>query len=382
VTGGRRAAARSGGAPATLTLRDLNRATLARQLLLERAACAPLDAVERVAGLQAQLARPPFVGLWTRVHGFTREQLRSLAGSRRVVRATLQRGTLHLVSADDYRRWRAPLQPMLDAGLAAVLGARVAGLDVGRLLAAARELLAERPRPFDELRPLLAAAVEPGTDPRALGYAVRVLLPLVQLPADGAAWGWDARAPFALADAWLGAAPHADARPHDLVRRYLAAFGPATPADAGAWSGLRGLRQTFDELRPELVVFRDERGRELFDLPDAPRPGGDAPAPVRFLPDFDNLVLAHDDRTRVLAAEHRARITSRNLQVAATVLVDGFVAGTWRVERTRAAATLRLLPFATLPARTRREVEAEGEALLAFVEPDSRGREVRFEPRA
>ena len=209
----------AGAGSDVLGRRDLNRATLARQLLLDRADLDPVGAVERLAGLQAQLARPPFVGLWSRLRDFERDRLRQAALDRRVVRATMMRGTLHLVSAADYRRLRGPLQSMLDAGLRAVLGARAAGVDVERLLAAAREVLAERPCPFDELRPRLADRV-PGADERALGYAVRMLLPLVQLPSPDAEWGWDAKAPFALADRWIGAAPDTDtsARQHALAR--------------------------------------------------------------------------------------------------------------------------------------------------------------------
>jgi len=367
----------AGAAPATLGRRDLSRATLARQLLLDRADLDPVGAVERLAGLQAQLARPPFVGLWSRLASFERDDLRRAALDRRVVRATMMRGTLHLVSAADFRRLRGALQPMLDAGLRAILGARVEGVDTGQLLDAAREVLAERPCPFDELRPRLAERV-PGADERALGYAVRMLLPLVQLPSADAEWGWEAKAPFGLAERWIDAAPEAGAGVDELVRRYLAAFGPATPGDAGAWSGLRGMRDVFARLRPELAVFRDERGRELFDLPDAPRPGGDVAAPVRFLPEFDNLVLAHDDRTRVLADEHRPLVTSKNLQVAATVLVDGVVAGTWKGESARGIAVLRVAPFAALPAPARRALEAEGERLLAFTDPGAKGYEVRI----
>ena len=367
----------AGAGSDVLGRRDLNRATLARQLLLDRADLDPVGAVERLAGLQAQLARPPFVGLWSRLRDFERDRLRQAALDRRVVRATMMRGTLHLVSAGDYRRLRGPLQPMLDAGLRTILGARTEGVDVERLLAAAREVLAERPCPFDELRPRLAERV-PGAEERALGYAVRMLLPLVQLPSAEAEWGWDAKAAFGRAEQWIGAGPEAGTEPDELVRRYLAAFGPATPGDAGAWSGLRGLRDVFARLRPELVVLRDERGRELFDLPDAPRPGADAPAPVRFLPEFDNLVLAHDDRTRVLADEHRPFVTSKNLQVAATVLVDGFVAGTWKTERARGVAVLRVTPFGPIAAADRRALEAEGERLLAFTDPGAKGHEVRI----
>ncbi|MEJ7813313.1 MAG: winged helix DNA-binding domain-containing protein, partial [Gemmatimonadaceae bacterium] len=242
--------------------------------------------------------------------------------------------------------------------------------DVERLVQAARELCDDQPRTFEEIRAILVKAGHAG-DERAMGYAVRMQLPLVQVPSPGAAWGYDARAPFAVADSWLGAPLNEDAEPQALVVRYLAAFGPASAADAGVWSGLRGLREVFETLRPELLAFRDERGRELFDLPAAPRPPGDVEAPVRFLPDFDNLVLAHEDRTRLIAPEHRARIVSRNLQVAATFLVDGVVAGTWKVERKRKAATLVLTPFAKVPKPAQRALEEEGLPLLAFLEPDA-----------
>ena len=365
--------------PATLTLRDLNRATLARQHLLARTDAAVPDVVAGVAGLQAQLARPPFVGLWTRVAGFTREALTAPVHARRLVRVTAMRGTLHVMTSADYLALRAPLSAMLAAGASGVLGARSDGFDAAPVLDAAREILRARgPLPFDALRDALAARL-PDADVRAMGYTVRMHLPLVQVPTDGAPWGWDGKAPFTLAEDWLGAPCATDDDPAALVRRYLAAFGPATPADAQAWSGLKGLRATFAAMRDTLVTLRDERGRELFDLPDAPRPGGDVEAPVRLLPEFDNLVLAHDDRTRVVADAHRSRIVSKNLQVAATFLVDGTVAGTWTVARARGAATLALRPFATLAPTARRALEAEGEALARFVEPDAKAHAVVVE---
>jgi hypothetical protein len=368
--------------PAALTLRDLNRATLARQQLLARADVPVPAMVARLAGMQAQLARPPFVGLWTRLHGFTRDALRAPVEARTVVRATAMRGTLHLLTAGDYRALRPSLQPMLAAAMQSVLGARTGSFDLATVLDEARALLtAEGPLTFEVLRARLATRM-PDADPRAMGYAVRLHLPLVQVPTTGAPWIWDAKASFTLADAWLGAPGAADVPPEALVRRYLAAFGPATPADAGAWSGLKGSRATFTAMRDQLVVLRDERGRELFDLPDAPRPGGDVASPVRFLPDFDNLVLAHDDRTRVVADVHRPRIVSKNLQVAATVLVDGMVAGTWAIEKVRGTATLVVRPFARVATTQRRALDAEGEALVRFVEPDANAHAVRLEPAA
>lgn len=355
--------------PPLLTRRALGRATLARQQLLTRATTTPEAMVAQLAGLQAQLARPPFVGLWTRLDGFAREQLLAPIHARRLVRATLMRGTLHVVTAADYLALRAPLQAMLAAGAAGTLGARQDDLDVDTVLAAARDVLgAEGPLPFDALRDRLAARL-PTADVRAMGHTVRMHLPLVQVPDERAAWGWDAKAPFTPAGAWLDAPCATDTSPETLVRRYLAAFGPATAADASAWSGLRKLGPVFTALRDQLHVLHDERGRELFDLPDAPRPDEDADAPVRFLPEYDNAILGHADRTRIVPAAYASRLVTRNLQIPATVLIDGMVAGTWRVARARGTATLTVQPFATLAPRDVPALEAEGEALARFVEP-------------
>lgn len=360
----------------TLTTRQLNRALLARQMLLGREATSTVTAVERLAGMQAQVARPPFVGLWTRVEGFRREDLLGALHQRQVVRATMMRATIHLMSAADYKDFRGVIQPALAKGMQSILKERTKTFDFANLEAEARAFFGGRPQTFDALRKHLKAR-DPEADERAMAYAVRTHLPLVQVPTE-TQWGFPAAADFALADEWLGTAISTESKPaHELVRRYLAAFGPATPGDAQAWSALSGLRPVFEELRPTLVTFRDERKRELFDLPDAPRPEEDTPVPVRFVPEFDNLVLAHDDRTRVIADEHRPRVTVKNLQVLATFLVDGFVAGTWKVERKRKVAALILEPFGKLARKTLAELEKEGDRLLRFVEEDAEMREVR-----
>ena len=346
-----------------MNAKALNRATLARQALLVRASD-PLAMVERLVGLQAQQARPPFVGLWSRVEGFGREQLHALVRDKAVVRATMMRGTLHLVSAADYVALRGALAPLFAAGVKAILGKRVDGLDLAKLSAFARTKL---PATFETLRPVLAKKF-PKFDDRALGYAVRMTLPLVQVPTDDR-WAYPASSDFACAEAWLGRAVDPAAASALLVKRYLAAFGPASVRDAQTWSGLRDLAPVFAQLRDELVTFRDGK-RELFDLPDAPRPDADTAVPVRFLPDFDNLVLSHDDRSRVIADAHRPAVVTKNLQVKATFLVDGVVAGTWTIERKK-AATLVLSPFATLKKPVRAALEAEGEPLVRFVEPDA-----------
>jgi len=353
----------------TLTRKALNRALLARQMLLAREGVSALSAVERLVGLQAQQARPPFLGLWSRLSRFERADLRSLIDSRQVVRATLMRCTLHLMSRRDYLAFRPVLQPALSAGMRAVLRDRTRGFELDALLAEARRIFAERPRTFTELRGALLAAF-PNADERAMGYVVRTHLPLLSATSPHE-WGFRTDAEFALAEDWLGQPLEAGAGLHALVLRYLAAFGPAAARDVQAWSGLTGLAPVLEELRPQLQVFRDERGRELFDLPEAPRPPEDTPIPARFVADFDNLILSHADRTRVIADEHRPVVITRNALVLPTFLVDGFVAGTWKATRTRKITTLTVSPFAPLPAAAKVKLADEGERLARFLHPDA-----------
>jgi Winged helix DNA-binding domain len=335
-----------------------------------------LKAVERLAGMQAQEAKPPFIGLWTRLAGFERDQLQRALHRRKLVRATWLRGTLHLVTAKDYATLRTTLAPMLSDGLR-VLGDRAEGLDVERLLPVAVELLKDEPRNFDELRALLAQEF-PNVNERALGYAVRLSLPLVMVPTDDP-WGFPAKSDFTLAASWLAHPLSAADAPAKLALGYLAAFGPASATDLQVWSGLKGIKPVLEQLRPKLSVFRDERRRELFDLPNAPRLAPDAPAPARFLPAFDNLLLAHSDRTRILADEHRAAVVTKNLRVNPTFLWDGFVAGTWKIERKRAVAALRITPFAKLPRGAGTALSAEGELLLRFAEADATSFSVKLD---
>jgi hypothetical protein len=360
--------------PSTLTRQDLNRATLARQMLLERAAdCDVPRAVERLAGMQAQEPKHPFLGLWTRLDGFAADALLGALTQRTVVRATLMRSTLHLFSAADYAALRLALQPPASVALR-VLGARAEGLDPDAVVAATRELLAGRPLSFDAIRAGLQERF-PDVNDRALGYAARTLVPLVMVPDGDARWGYPRMSEFALAEEFLDGAPAA-AAPAALVTRYLGAFGPASVADVQAWSGIGGLKAVLEEMRDELLVFADEQGRELFDLPDAPRPGADVDAPVRYLPEFDSLVLAYDDRSRVIADEHRPLVTTKNLRVKATFLVDGVVAGTWTLAVKRRVATLALVPFGKLTKRAVGALSAEGEALARFAEPAAQSYEV------
>lgn len=352
----------------TLTPTQLNRATLARQMLLAREDVSTVEAVERLCGMQAQEARPPFVGLWTRVAGFKREDLHRALHEREVVRATLMRATLHLMSASDYLALRAPLAPVMTQALRG-LGARAKGLELEQLLHVARTLMEEGPRDFDELRTLLAEAFPQAND-RAMGYAVRTHLPLVMVPT-GDRWAFPRAARFALLESWLDRPLSDDEGPQALVLRYLAAFGPASAADVQTWSGLQGMKRILEGMRAQLRVFVDERGRELFDLPAAPRPDQGVAAPPRFLPDFDNLVLAHADRTRVLADEPRGSLVTKNLRVRATFLLDGFVRGTWSVKRRSKKATLQIAPFEALPRAAADELTDEGLALLRYMEDDA-----------
>jgi hypothetical protein len=349
-------------------------------MLLGRERVAVQDALERLVAMQAQVPRPPFVGLWTRLERFEREDLLALLRTRAVVRGTALRGTIHLMTSADFVELRGAMQPALTRGMQAILQNRAMALDVNALVAEGRAFFAGAPATFDALRKELQRRYPKG-DERAMAYAVRVHLPLVQVPTD-VRWGFPGSADFAVADSWLGReVATTEAPPHALVRRYLAAFGPATPGDAQVWSALSGLRSVFEELRPSLVTFRDERKRELFDLPDAPRPPEDTPAPVRFLPDYDNVLLSHEDRTRIIADEHRPMVFTKNLTVAPTFLVDGFVAGSWKVERKKKTASLTLSPFGKLTRKTKEELEHEGEALLSFVEEDAETREVTFTSR-
>jgi hypothetical protein len=351
--------------PRTLTLRELNRATLERQLLLRRHRLSPTRALERLAGVQAQWPPSPYVGLWARLEGFRPDQLVRAVARRRVVKATLMRTTLHLVSAQDYlayagvyrERRIAQLQRQLEA-----LGEEADFSADGERMAA---LAAERPRTRPEL---LAALGRPklrveDRRPWLVWYGLAAHAGLVNGPSSSAWRPHLSGGTFVPARTWLGAdASSGDGALAHLVRRYLGAFGPATRRDLAQWSGLPlGL---LDRGLERLVVrrFEDELGRELYDLPRAPLPGADTYAPPRLLPRFDNLVLSHDDRGRVLADEHR-RVVVQGSEVAATFLVDGFVAGTWSSESGR----VRLAPFDPLPRSARREVEEEAQHLEAFL---------------
>lgn len=348
-----------------LGARALGRATLARQLLLERADMPVHDAVAHLCGLQAQEPQEPFVGLWSRLRAFDPASLSGLLTGRRVVRLHLMRRTVHLLTAEDALAWRARYDAMLRQRVLGVYRRELDGIDLDELAAAGNAALADgEPRTMTELARALAERW-PSPGPRPLGeMLIAALLPVAQLPPRGL-WRRTAGARYGLLSSWLGreidppAPDGTDPVGRALVRRYLAAFGPAATADLRAWCGLAGLPAAVAGIRDELVAFRDEHGRELLDLPDAPRPDPGTPAPVRFLPAFDNAILGYHDRGRIIDDAHRG------LSVAGerAVLVDGRVAATWNVD----AGTVIVTPLRRFTRADRTAVAEQGRELAAFL---------------
>ena len=362
--------------PETLTRRALNRATLARQLLLERADLPAIEAVEHLVGLQAQTTNTWYVGLWSRLAGCDPHQVGELLTRRQVVRMALMRSTIHLVSAADAAGLRPLVQPVIERSTAAVYGRRLAGVSRDELVAAARPVLDAKPRTFSELGRELSPSF-PGADPEALAMMARAWLPLVQVPPRGV-WGRSGLAAHSILDSFVDAPVPEPLPVEEMVLRYLAAFGPASVRDVQTWCGLTRLGPVLDGLRRKLLAFRDERGVELFDLPDAPRPDPDTPAPPRFLYDFDNLLLSHADRTRVVTEAYAGADFPQYGPVPRALLVDGFTAGTWTQETVKGTASLAVHPLVRLSTRDKRAIEREGAALLAFLAPAAKSHGITF----
>jgi hypothetical protein len=395
-----------------LTLRELNRATLDRQLLLDRSGWPAAVAVRHLGGLQAQAPLAPYVGLWTRLAGFRPPVLEDLLTERAVLRAHVMRNTVHLVTAADYLAFRPLFQPVMTRALNGAFGRRLAGVDLAEIRDAARPLLAAAALTRTQLAERLSSRW-PGHDPSALAYAATHLLPLVQVPPRGL-WTGGGPATWTLADSWLAhppptppgpaaaspsAKPQPSAVPPDLpeppapaaaveqlVLRYLGAFGPATVADIQAWSGLSRLREVTERLGAQLRPAAGPDGEKLLDLPGAPRPGPDVPVPPRFLPEYDNLLLSFARRDRVNPGARPVPLPPGNGAAGGTVLVDGFWAGDWTLTRSRASgrassqvgAVLEVRPFTRLAAADRDAVAAEGRRLLDFAAGPAAGRDVQI----
>lgn len=362
--------------------RALNRALLERQLLLRRVSLPVTDAIEHLVGLQAQAPRTPYVALWSRLEGFEPSQLEFLVEGRSVVRAAaMLRTTIHLVTAADALAMRPILHGVAERGFnsGSPFARNLVGIPIDDILAVGLELVAERPRSTAELSRLLHDRW-PERDAMSLAMAFRYLVPLVQVPPRGL-WNRSGGPTFATTEGWLGRPLATQTEPDALVLRYLAAFGPASIADVAAWSWLTNLRPVLERLRPRLRTFRNEDGRELFDVVDGPLPDPDTPAPPRFLPEYDNALLSHKDRARITERDRKVPWPAGDGGRMGTFLLDGFTGGTWRFDGAadEARVSLTVEPWAPITGRDRAAVHDEGAALLAFLAPD-RPREVRFRP--
>jgi hypothetical protein len=365
-----------------LTVRELNRAMLARQLLLERARLGVMPAIERLAALQAQWAPSPYVALWSRLRDFRREQLWSAIERHRVIRARLMRGTLHLVSARDFYAYAVATQDLQRGAWNRLQVGR--GVDPKRVAALAIAF-ARRPRPKEEV----LEHVQERIGRKLSGQFNWLVWRFVSAHADlvtappGGHWNYGGTdAPYVAARHWIarGGRPSEDDALAVLVRRCLAAFGPATLADVAHFAGQvpPRIRPVLERLAPSLRTFRDEQGRTLYDLPRSPRPDAETPAPARFLPRYDELLIAYEHRDRVIAPRDRPAVYSKNAIIEAVFMIDGYAAGTWGLDRGKREAVLRCAPFARLSARDRAAIEDEGERLTRFLAPDAGATGVRF----
>ena len=352
----------------TLDQRALNRATLARQHLLERAPMTPYEAISHLVGLQAQTPKSWYLTLWSRLRDIDPVAIGAMLESRRLVRSWFMRQTIHLVTDVDAPILRAFTQPVIERSVRGKWLETLRGIDLGELAIAVRTFSEAAPRTPQELTAHVIARWPSATDHIAITNAAKALVPLVQEPPRGV-WGRGGAVRLSPLDTWLGTAIPDRVDPAPIVRRYLAAYGPASVADAQMWSGVTRLGEVFERLRPELTTFRDRTGGELFDLPDAPRPDPATPAPVRFLADYDNLLLAHADRSRFGDSEAREKLLYREGPYPSHLLVDGRVAGVWfpRTEGPRVTATINTLW--SLDAADEEAVRAEADAMLRFNYP-------------
>lgn len=322
------------------------------------------DMLREIVGLQAQEVKDPYLGLWSRITDFEHDQLASMLLARSAVRASLMRGTIHLVTADDYQMLFPATYRLHLRAVHSVAGAKLVPAEHhAAITTQAREMLAEAPLTAAQIGEKLAKSW-PEHERHSLSQIVRFLLPLLQVPPRGV-WGPQntSRPAWTMPDRWLGVnIPEEVGLPHEMIRRYLRAFGPATMPDITAWSGVTNLKKPLLELGVEIVTYQNESGAMLYDLSGLEIAPEDIDAPVRFLPGFDNALLGHKDRTRIISDENRAIIGTPNGMFASTFLVDGFVAGVWRVMNEQ----LQLVAFEPLSQLNLREVEHEAERMAPF----------------
>jgi hypothetical protein len=362
--------------PPPLSKRALNRALLARQLLLRRSESTVFAAITHLVGLQAQTSNAPYLALWSRLKDFDPKRLIELINDRRVVRIALMRGTIHSVTDSDCLELRPHFDGVLARGMRGAFGKHLKDLNLKLVEAAARRLLQTQPLSFNKLGRLLQERW-PDRDPAALANAVRALVPLVQIPPRGI-WGEGGPAAHVPAENWLGRSLGSVPALDSMIHRYLGAFGPATVRDVQSWSGIVGLRPILESMRANLITFIDEEGNELFDTLDAPRPDPDTPALPRFLPVFDNLLLSHADRRRIVTEAHRKMLFGTAALLEGTVLIDGFVGAKWKIDQNRGRAVLTVEPFARLQNCDHAAISEEGIGLLTFALPAAKAQEIRF----
>jgi Winged helix DNA-binding domain len=378
--------ARTANDAQVLTNRQLNRSLLARQWLLERQSATAEEAIEHLVAMQAQEPPDPYTALWSRLEDFRADELSELIATKRAVRApSMLRTTIHLLTARDWLRLRPALQVVQEQGFrGSPFYRHVSSLDLDDVLAEGRRILDDRPRGGNELGKALAERW-PGVDAVSLGYAVRSLVPVVQLPPRGL-WRKGGRPVLATAEHWLGESVGTEDTVEELVLRYLAAFGPASVMDIQAWCWRTKLGEVVEGLRPRLVTYRDETGRELFDVPDGPFPDPDTPAPMRFYPIYDNAFLGYKDRSRLMreGVEWGGDPAAIEVFRYGCFAVDGFIAGGWRHDHDKRGgpSTIVAFPVVALTPAQIREIEQEGIALSSFLAPDASDRDVRLEPRS
>lgn len=338
-------------------------------MLLERSPRNAAETMTHLVGMQAQNPHDPYYALWARIEGFDPSELSGMIERREAVRGALMRATLHLATTDDYLFLRSLLQPTLAAVLGSTPFAKdTADVDRDALLSLGRSLLDERAMTRAQLGPLLGASW-PGVPPASLAQVVTYLVPVVQVPPRGL-WGRSGPSAWTTLESWTGAGVPVDADPRQLVRRYLAAFGPASVSDIRVWSRLNGLREVVDRMRSELEVRSGEDGGELLDIPDGLIVDEDVPAPPRFLPEYDNVLLGHSDRSRFFADEILPVGWAGNL------LVDGLFSGWWKIGRNRNEANLEVHLLRKTPRAALKAVENEAVRLLELAHPDAGTRSI------